>query len=559
MKFWQRIRASKQGGHFLSGISVLTVSALLVKVIGLAYRIPMLHVLGSEGMGYFNTAYEVYALLCVLSTAGLPVAMSLLISEVEAGTHGAEDDVERAGTVRRIFHVSFLLFLGLGLVGSGLMWSLASPLGRWLGNPEAAACIRAISPTVFLICLSGAFRGYFQGRRNMVPTAVSQVIEALGKLLLGMAFALYAQRKGADLPTVAAWAVLGLTVGTALSVGYLVLHKRLTTAASTLPPLPRLSRNSGEDHRQILRRLLKTAVPVTVSAGVISLTKCVDVALILHRMQEAGLDARLANTLYGCYSTLAVPIFNMLPALTTPVAMSAVPTLSAALSRLRSTQDAQQAAEARHDIRKTATTALRLTTCLAVPAGLGLCVFAGDILQLLFSGQPEAVAMATPWLRVLGLSVPSACLITVTGAMLQASGHATCPVISMLAGTGVKVGLAYVLLGMPSLGLLGAPLSSLACDTVILVMQCLFLVRHAPDLLPSTRTWMWLMLGPLGAAALSFLPVLFIGKAVWGDVMSPVRTVVQIAGVMAGVGLLYGLCLGGQRWRSRRVAAQSTT
>ena len=198
---------------------MLTLSAVLVKVIGLLYRIPMLNRLGSEGMGYFNTAYEVYALLCVLATAGLPVAMSVLISEVTAT--GKDGCLHTAPTVRRIFSVSLGVFLAVGSLGSGAMFLLAEPLGKLLGNPEAAACIRAISPTVFLICLSGAFRGYFQGQRNMVPTAVSQVIEAMGKLFLGLLFAGYAKSKGADLPTTAAYAVLGLTVGTALSVLYL--------------------------------------------------------------------------------------------------------------------------------------------------------------------------------------------------------------------------------------------------------------------------------------------------------------------------------------------------
>lgn len=543
MKFFRPMATRRSGGHsgsrFLSGVSVLTLSAVLVKVIGLLYRIPMLNRLGSEGMGYFNTAYEVYALLCVLATAGLPVAMSVLISEVTAT--GKDGCLHTAPTVRRIFSVSLSVFLAVGSLGSGAMFLLAGPLGKLLGNPEAAACIRAISPTVFLICLSGAFRGYFQGQRNMVPTAVSQVIEAMGKLFLGLLFAGYAKAKGADLPTTAAYAVLGLTVGTALSVLYLALHKRWAErkgkerAAAVL-----LTERAIPGRRVVLRRLLWTAVPVTVSAGVISLTKCVDLALILRRMQDAGLTAREANALYGCYSTLAVPVFNILPSLTTSVAMSAVPALSASLSRMRAAGEAGERENARREVRRTAASALGLTLCLSVPAGLGLCVFAGDILGLLFSGQPAAVALATPWLRVLGLSVPAACLITVTGAMLQASGHAGCPVVAMLVGTGVKTVLAYFLLGIPSLGLLGAPISSLVCDTLILAVNAVCLARYAPDMLPGMKQGLAGLLLPLGLSVAAHLPVLAIARRYTPDIAAPVATLLRIAGVVVLYGA--GLC-----------------
>lgn len=534
-----RVSGGRSGSRFLSGVSVLTLSAVLVKVIGLLYRIPMLNRLGSEGMGYFNTAYEVYALLCVLSTAGLPVAMSVLISEVTAT--GKDGCLHTAPTVRRIFSVSLGVFLAVGSLGSGAMFLLAEPLGKLLGNPEAAACIRAISPTVFLICLSGAFRGYFQGQRNMVPTAVSQVIEAMGKLFLGLLFAGYAKSKGADLPTTAAYAVLGLTVGTALSVLYLTLHKRWAVRKGK----PRaeavlLTDREIPGRRVVLRRLLWTAVPVTVSAGVISLTKCVDLALILRRVQDAGLTAREANALYGCYSTLAVPVFNILPSLTTSVAMSAVPALSAALSRMRAAGESGERENARREVRRTASFALGLTLCLSVPAGLGLCVFAGDILGLLFSGQPAAVALATPWLRVLGLSVPAACLITVTGAMLQASGHAGCPVVAMLVGTGVKTVLAYFLLGIPSLGLLGAPISSLVCDTLILAVNAMFLARYAPDMLPGMKQGLAGLLLPLGLSVAAHLPVLAIARRYTPDIAAPVATLLRIAGVVVLYGA--GLC-----------------
>ena len=513
--------ALRKSSSFLSGVSILTLSALIVKIIGLCYRIPLLSYLGTEGMGYFNTAYELYALFCVISTAGLPVAMSVLISACEAEG--------RRQNTRRILRVSFFLFAGVGLVGTVLLWGLSAPLAGLLGNQAAAVCMRAIAPTLFLICLSSAYRGYFQGRRNMLPTALSQVIEAGGKLFLGLAFAAYARGAGKDLPTCAAYAVLGLTVGTALSLAYLLVHKRITDTRDCGLLLP-----STDVKSPVLRPLLATAIPVTISAGVISLTKCVDLALILRRLQAVGYTAAEANSLYGCYSTLAVPVFNILPSLTTSVALSAVPALSAAFRKGKAGRD---------ELGKTALSSLELTLTFAIPAALGISVFAEDILSLLFGGQPEAVAQAAPWLSCLGLSIPAACLITVTGAMLQAAGKANCPMISMSVGVAVKTILAYLLLGLKGWGLAGAPVSSLICDTVIVAVNLFFIFRHAPAMLPCFREGVWLVAFPTALAVVAVGTVKLLRQS-WGwQDITPWHTVAAIACVMClyGAGVL--LCI----------------
>lgn len=506
---------------FLSGAGLLALSALIVKVIGLFYRIPLLDRLGTEGMGYFNTAYELYALFCVLSTAGLPVAMSVLIARFEAA--GASEEAAR------VYRVSLWLFAGLGVGGSTLLWCLSSPFAVLLGNPLSAVCIRAISPTVLLICLSSAFRGYFQGRRNMLPTALSQVIEAGGKLFLGLAFAGFALGRGEDLPTAAAYAVLGLTVGTAISLLYLALHKRVSDGTEMV----RLPKDSGVP-TGILRPLLATAIPVTLSAGAISLTKCLDLMLILRRLQSVGFSAAQANSLYGCYSTLAVPIFNMLPSLTTSIALSATPALSAALQRGK---------EGENDLRKTAESALGLVLLIAVPGGLGVSVFAEDILSLLFAGQPTAVAQAAPWLSCLGLSIPAACLISVTGAMLQAAGKANRPIISMLLGVGCKTVAAYCLMGAEGWGMMGAPVSSLLCDTVVVAANLYFITRHAPAMLPTPGRGLVLFAAPTLLAVAAVAAVKLLRGVLGWQTVTPLHTLATIACVacLYGAGLL--LCL----------------
>ena len=523
---------SQRRPSFLSGAGILTLSALIVKVIGLLYRIPLLNLLGTEGMGYFNTAYELYALFCVISTAGLPVAMSVLISALEAEGRVTEG--------RRVFRVSLGLFAAVGCVGTLLLWGLSAPFASLLGSPLSAACMRAIAPTVFFICLSSAFRGYFQGRRQMLPTALSQVMEACGKLFLGLAFAGVALGRGESLPTAAAYAVMGLTVGTALSVLYLYIHKRMSDRrADAVPTLWEDGRTSSSTPAALLRRLLAIAVPVTVSAGLISLTKCVDLALILRRLQSVGYTSSEATSLYGCYSTLVLPVFNILPSLTTSVALSATPALSAAL---------QKGKEGIAELQKTASSALGIILTLSLPAALGLSVFAEDILSLLFRGQPAAVAQASPWLSCLGLSVPAACLITVTGAMLQAAGKAQKPIISMLCGVAVKIAVAFVLLGREGWGMAGAPVSSLCCDAVILICNLIFIRKYAPAMLPDPRRCLFLVGMPTVGAILAVTATKTLRSMLGWQSVTPLHTVCTVActACLYGVWVMVTLLLGNQ-------------
>ena len=455
---------------FMSGVLVLSLSAVIVKIIGLVYKIPMLKLLGSEGMGYFNSAYEIYTLFCIIATTGLPVAMSVMISSEKGGAE-------------RIFRVAMRLFLLLGVVGSAVMIGFARPFSEFLGSDKTVFCIFAIAPTVFLICLSSAYRGFFQGHGRMVPTAVSQVIEALGKLLLGLLFAFIALRSGYSVDVVAAFAVLGLTLGTAVSVLYLMLSKRSSGEKATCSL-------GEEDDRGIAWRLMRTAIPVTLSAAVISLTKVIDMTMILRRLQDLGYESEVAFSAYGNYTTLALPLFSLAPALIASVAMPLIPSLSRAVAM----NDAEEQGRVVSD-------ALKLTSIVSMPIAVGLSLFAKQILELVFSGESDAISEAYPLLVVLGLSVTSACLITVSNAILQAYSKAYIPIISMAVGSLVKIVLAYFLIGNSEIGILGAPISTFFCDLIINAVNFYCISRVMPRT-PSVST---VFLMPFTASAVAVI------------------------------------------------------
>ena len=458
------IQGEGTGRVFLSGVAVLTLSTVLVKLIGLFYKIPMLHYLGSEGMGYFNAAYEWYALLCIISTSGLPLASSMLIARARA--------VGDTAAVLRVERLAMRVFALLGTLGSLLLFFCAAPISVLIGSPDTRYALMAVAPTMLFSCFSGAYRGYFQGYQDMIPTAVSQTIEAAGKLMFGLTFAALAWKRGMDAPHVAAWAMLGLSIGVAVATVYLCLHRKGYRAAAV--SIPQIEAVAGRDIS--LKSLLAIAVPVTISSSVMSLTRLFDMTMILRRLQHIGYDSAGANALYGNYTTMVVPIFNLIPSLITSVALALVPTLTAAV---KAGDDQTQ--------RSTARTAIRLTALLSLPASLAVVIYSRTILSLLFRGQEAAVEMSAPMLSVLAVSVFFSCVITTTNAILQAYGRVRAPIISMLAGSALKLAAAYVLIGIPKINIYGAPISTFACDALIVGINFYLIAGHT-DILESLKT-----------------------------------------------------------------------
>ncbi len=466
---------------FMSGVLVLSISTVIVKIIGLAYKIPMIAYLGAEGMGYFNSAYEIYAMLCVVATAGLPVALSLLIS---ANRERGMDAV-----VRRIDRSATTVFLSLGLLGTLCLLCFAKPIADLIDNEQAYFCILAIAPALFFVCCSSAIRGYFQGFHQMLPTAVSQLIEALGKLIFGVWFASIALRRGMDLPLVAAFAILGLSLGTLLSALYLCLRKALS--------LPRKKKEASQAKKQLsgdgLATLFRIAIPITLSSAILSVTRLVDMAWIMRRLQDIGRTVSEANEIYGAYTTLAVPVFSLIPSLIAPISMALVPQLSAAIERKNADEQAALANRS-----------LRLTTLLAMPASMGIAVYAKPILGILFARETEAIEIAAPLLSVLGVSILFSGLITTTNAVLQSYRQAGKPILSMSVGALVKMITAYFLIGNPSVGIYGAPISTLLCDLTVTLINLHFLGSAIPKSRRSEGVWQ-VYYKPMAAAFLAIL------------------------------------------------------
>lgn len=435
----------------MSGVVALTASTVIVKIIGLAYKIPLISILGAEGMGYFNTAYEIFALLCGVSTSGLPVAVSMLVS--------ASREVGDAARARGIYKTSSALLITKGLLFSAGLMFLAEPLSAALGNTDAYYAILAISPALFFTSVAGAVRGYFQGCRVMAPTAISQLIEALGKLVFGVAFAALFVAGGAKIPVAAAFAALGVSLGSFLSAMFLFVRKRAESGGRAYGKV------KGRTGSYFLA-LLRISLPITVSSALVGSTRIIDMALILRRLGDIGVSASRANEIYGSYTTLALPVFLLAPAFIPPITESLIPRLSAAVES--GSEEEQRVA---------VSNAMRLTIFLAMPASMGIAVYSRQILSLLFGGQTDAIDISAPLLSVLGVSVLFSCLITATTAVLQSYRRVLLPIFSLSAGAVVKAVSAYFFIGDARFGAMGAPISTLLSNLTVFGFNFVFLIQ----------------------------------------------------------------------------------
>ncbi len=497
-------RGRYTAGSFGFGVAVLSVSAVLVKLSGLLLKIPMMSLLGAEGMGYFNAAYEVYALLCVLATAGMPTALSVLIASADARGDGEAIARLQTGAMR--------LFLCFGFLGSVFLCAFAKPITHMLGNPASAQGLAYVAPALLFVCASGAMRGYFQGVRRMLPVALSQVVEALGKLVFGVGLAAWGRERGLPLSACSAYAILGVSIGAMLSALYLYVSYRRDRCVRGI----RRATPTGE-----LGSLLALGLPITVGSALMGLSRILDMVLILRRLPRAGVPYALANEAYGAYTTMALPVFGLIPALLAPISSALVPSLSAAIS---SQNEEEQ--------RRVTLQALRLTVLVATPAALGLSVFAEPILLLLFPTQQAAVSATAPLLSALAASVLLSCLIATLNALLQAYRMTVRSAVAVGIGIAVKAIVSYVLLGASKLGMLGAPLGTLACDLTVTLLGVWYLCER----LPSSGELMGVCLRPLPAGLLA------VGGAAW--VYGRLSAMPHAVSLVACVGLavvLYGI------------------
>jgi stage V sporulation protein B len=429
--------------NYKRGAAVLGATTVAAKLIGAVYKLPLLNILGDAGTAHFQVTYQIYAVLLAVSTTGIPVALSRLVSAALA--------TDRPAQARRLFSVALPAF---GLLGAVLMLAVfcfAGPLAALIGDTEAAAGIRVLSPAVLLVCLIAVYEGYAQGHRDTIPTSVKQFTEVLSKLVVGLSAAWWLLRRGSGSPAVAAGAISGVPVGLLLTLIILVFYKKKADKVLIEPNTIRYDR--ADRRRRTLKNVLKISIPVTVASSLMSVLTLIDMGVVLDRLQAgAGFAEDMAHTLYGVYAK-GLTLMVLPSALIIPVSVGIIPAITAALALGRHRQAG-----------RITDVSLKLTSVLAMPAAAGLCVLAYPIFRLLY---PDSNANGPACLSILGIASYFVCMQLVTTALLHANGLERTPVLTFLAGGAAQIAVDYILVSRPDIHIIGSPVGSVVCYLII--------------------------------------------------------------------------------------------
>ena len=480
-----RINLKKQG--FLYGSIILVASVIITKIIGALFKIPLANMLGGTGMGYFGCAYGLFMPIYAISVTGLPTAVAKLTAENVA--------FERYANVRKIKRISLLMFTLIGLFASVVLFLLALPFSKFIvETPASFPAVVVIAPSILFGCVMAVYRGYYEGLRNMYPTAISQIAEAVVKLCAGLGLC-YFTIKLADknpqaflniigklqnvtgipieeliLPYSAAAAVLGVTLSSLAGMIFLILRHKIIGDGITKAEIAK--DKITDSGKALASDLMKIVIPVAIGSLVTNLTSLIDLGTITRSLNTAiekgpeyfiGIGVPLdemSNFIYGSFTGLAVTIFNLVPSFTNMFGKGILPNLAEAWS----IKDQKR-------IKKSVESVILVTGLVAIPSGLGICALAREILQFLYASRTSEILVSYQSLAVLGVGVVLLALTTPVFAMLQAIGRADLPVKIMLIGVAVKLIGNLVLIPIPEINIVGAGISTMVCYAVISVIS----------------------------------------------------------------------------------------
>ena len=453
----QKSTGKSKAESFLKGTLILTVASFVVKVIGSLNWIFVSRILGGEGIGLYQMAFPIYFFAMSISQAGVPVAISIITAE-----RVALKDVFGA---RRVFRISMTLMVFTGLLFSLLTYFGAGWLIEWqfIRDPRAYMAVVALSPTIFFVTLLASSRGYLQGWQRMTPTAVSQIVEQIFRVLTMVLFASLLLPMGLDYA--AAGASLGAFAGAIGGLLVLVYYHWKLDKDIEREYGPNLVPPPGEAPAPlgaIVRRIFSLALPVSAASIMLPIVSNLDLLIVPQRLEVAGYTVPQATELFGYLTGMAVPLVNLATILTASLAVSIVP----AISEARALKDTQR-------VYNQTAAAVRISNFVCFPAFVVVFVLATPISTLIYNapGAGPAVLVSSFSIVLLGLH-------QVSTAVLQGLGHPKIPMINMILAAAVKVALNWILTAIPWLGIMGAAWATAADMGVAAVINLYFIWRY---------------------------------------------------------------------------------
>ena len=492
---------------FVKGAVILGIAGLICKVIGAFFRIPLYNMLG-DGMQYYEAVYPYYSTLLVISSAGLPTAISRMVAE-----RAAIGDMVGA---KRVFRKSQLLLAIIGVVTTALMYFGADILARMTVGPLAAPSFRVMSPALLIVSVMCSYRGYLQGLQQMTGTAMSQLAEQAGKLAIGLYLAARWMPRGLEYGAMGA--VAGVTISELLALivvgGFYLFRKRDLELSETT-----LSEPSSD--KGIYRGLLAIAIPVTIGASIMPITGIVDASLIKNTLMSIGFDEAAASMRYVALRSNVTNIINMPAVLTIALAMSLVPAISAA-----------RTAKDQKTIHTVSAMGIKLAMFIGIPCAVGLFALAAPAIDLLYKIDDQRLAIASALMRTSAVGVIFLSLVQTLTGILQGAGKQHIPVINLFIGGVIKVVLMLTLMRNPNIEIQGAAISTTACYIVAGVLDAIYLIRYTKLKLNVLDTF----IKPLVAALVMGGAAYFSYNMIYSKIAS--NTVATAGAILIGV-ILY--------------------
>lgn len=439
------------GNKILRGAAVLGIAGLVVKLLGAFFRIPLQSLIGEEGMAYYGYAYPLYALFLVIATAGIPVAISRLVSEKIA-----LKDYEGA---HKVFKVSSWLLFFIGLFAFAVCYFGAGFISEHvIGDIGALKPLKAIAPALIFVPVMSAFRGYFQGRQNMNPTAVSQFVEQVFRVGVGLALAYTLMDESLD--SAAAGATFGATAGSIAGLIVVVLIYFCSKRVINYNIKKYHRKGERESSKEIIEQILIIAIPITIGSSILPLVNAADSMLVTRRLLDSGFSIDEARILWGQLSGYCNTMVGLPQVITQSVAIAMVPAVAGAF-RIGN----------KGEVHENINLGIRTSMIIGMPCAIGIMALAEPILLLLFPKEPAGVASAAPTLMIMCISVALMSVLQTTTGILQGINKQMIPVKNLAIGAVAKIVLTYILVAIPSLNIKGAAIGSIFVYAIALVLN----------------------------------------------------------------------------------------
>jgi len=506
----------------VKGAAVMAVAGIFVKVLGMFFRIPLTNLIGAEGMANYAPAYSLYSFLLVFATAGLPIAISKMVSERCAIGHFREAE--------RVFKLSRILMIIIGIVGFCVLFFFSDYVAEMVKLPGSSLSMKATAPALLLVPIMSSYRGYFQGMQEMAPTAISQVIEQIFRVVCGLGLAIFLMNYMDDSigfstgERGAAGGCFGASAGAVgglltMIVIYIIARKKIKN---------RISHDANsykEKSSDILKKIAAIAIPITIGATIMPMVNLIDAAIVNVRLVDSGWDKVVAEDMYGQLTGFAEPLVAFPQVIMTAIVASLVPMVSAA-NRLNY----------RHGLHNTVSLGIRMATLLGFPCAIGMFVLSEPILLMLYPSQRESAISAVPCLQVLCIAFIFLALITIMTGALQAIGKQVLPVRNLFIGVLVKFGVTWVLTAIPEINIVGASVGTFTAYVVAATLDYLALKKYTGVRLKISKA----VFKPMLAAVLMGIIVTLAYKGVFMILGS--NSIATLLSIMVGV-LVYAVAV----------------